>query len=416
MKRKWFALLLTLLLAALPALAEDGLPMLPNIPAADEARLNEAANVPGGALSFSNPEEPLFWPMIPAEEDGFACLTSTNWGVDDSVSAVYTRVEAQAGDVLAFRCKTSMEAGFDMLQVCVNGDVVKVFTGERDWGQYAHAFSADGVYEVSFRYVKDSVSAAGADAAYIRDVQLLTGDAAAAALAENRVHPAGTGRALTVSAAGAQEIVFDDPTFALTTVHGMARYFIVPGETVQLTAALDAGDDPDGAVAVIDDDVEAAVLLSEAVVGDAYAFDAPIAEDYTVVSLYPYVGCSTFEMCTVVCFPSEAAVDAYVQLLQDNAYLVNGWRALGQTNYRLTVIDQHGEFLEGVTVTVVTADGVELAASDAEGVVDIAVEAGETVVVHIAQAPEGYTFDPDRAWTLDTETPEAIVDLTRMEE
>ena len=415
MKRKWFALLLTLLLAALPALAEDGLPMLPNIPVADEMRLNEAANVPGGTLAFTNPEDPMIWPMLPAEEDGFTCLTSSNWGVDGSVAAVNAVVEARAGEALSFACKTSTEAGFDVMQLCVDGEVVKVFTGTRDWQHCAYAFPAEGVYEVSFRYVKDGVAAAGSDAVWLRDVQLLAGDAAAVALAENPVYPEGTGRALTVSAAGAQEIVFDDPSFALTMVHGIARYFIVPGETVQLTAALDAGDDPDGAVAMIDDDAEAAVLMSGAVVGDAYAFTAPLAEDFTIVSLYPYVGCGTFEMRTVVCFPSEAAVDAYVQLLQDNAYLVHGWRALGQTNCRLTVIDQHGEFLEGVTVSVLTADGVELLLSDGDGAVAFSAGAGEAVV-HIVQAPEGYAFDPDRTWTLSAENPEVIIDLTRIEE
>lgn len=413
---KRIALMLLALLLALPACAEDGLPELPGIPRADEARLNEAANAPGGTLRFINPEDPLIWPMIPAEEDGFACLTSTNWGVDGSVAVVNVAVEAKAGDALNFTFKTSLEAGFDVLQLCVNGEVVKTFTGNTGWRQYACAFPADGLYEVSFRCVKDNVSGAGADAAWIRDVQLLTSEAAVAALAENPVYPEGTGRALTVTTPGAREITFDDPSFALTMVHGIARYFIVPGGSVQLTAALDATDDPDGAVAVIDDDTEAAIVLSEVAAADGYAFEAAMLEDFSIISLYPYSGCSAFELRTVVCFPDEAAVDGYVRLLQDNAYLVHGWSALGQTNCRLTAIDQHGEFLEGVMVSVLTADGVELLTSDAEGAIVFAAADGMACAVHIVDAPEGYTFDPDRSWMLDAENPEAIIDVTRIEE
>ena len=100
MKMNVVLVLLAVLLMVLPAAAEA--PVLSNIPAADESLLNAVANVEGGPLAFTNPTDPAIWPMLPAEEDGFACLTSTNWGVDDSVSAVYTRVEVQAGDVLIF--------------------------------------------------------------------------------------------------------------------------------------------------------------------------------------------------------------------------------------------------------------------------------------------------------------------------
>lgn len=94
MMLKRIAVLVLALLLVLPACAEGG---MPDIPFAEEARLNEAANAAGSSLHFANPEDPAIWPMIPAEEDGFACLTSTNWGVDDSVAAVHVTVAAQAG-------------------------------------------------------------------------------------------------------------------------------------------------------------------------------------------------------------------------------------------------------------------------------------------------------------------------------
>lgn len=411
--KRLLLLLCALLLVGVPVLAEG---TLPNIPAAEEAQLNEAANVPGGTLTFTNPEEPLFWPMLPAEEDGFACLTSSNWGVDDSVAAVYTSVTVKAGDALSFRYKTSTETGFDLMQVCVNGDVVKVFTGEGEWGQYAIAFPEDGMYEVSFRYSKDTVAAEGSDAVYIRDVQLLSGDAAQAALAANPVYPVGTERTLAIANAEAREIVFDDPTFSLTNVYGLARYFIVPEGELSLRVTLPAGADPDGEVLTVSGKDTQTYSVAKAAGADAYDFVLPMDKGMTYVTLLPARDCDAMDVRAMICFSDEYWADDLLRVMQNSGSQVLGWRYVEQTACTLTVIDQHGEFLEGVKVSVLSADGVELLTSDAEGMIFCAVAPGETVVVHVAQAPEGYSFDADRAWTLSAENTDVIIDLTRVDE
>lgn len=406
--------LLAVLVLALPALAEESLLMLSSVPAADEALLNEAANVPGGTLDFTNPEDAAVWPMIPAEEDGYACLTSTNWGVDSSVSAVQVRVEAKAGDVLRFTFKTSMEAGYDLFQLSVDGDVVKVFSGEGDWRTYAYAFPADGAYDVAFRYSKDTVYAAGSDAVYIRDVQLLTGADAAAALAANPVYPAGGERGLTVKGEGVREIVFDDPSFALTGLYGLAWYYIVPGETLDVCVTLAAEDDPDGAILTVNGAQSAVYPVVSGMSEDGYAFALPL-QGRTQVQLTPARECMPLDWRTVICFPDEAAVDSFLQMLQGSGYMVSGWRDVSQTNGALTVIDQHGEFIEGVTVSILTESGVTVHTSDEEGGIAFTM-AGESCVVHIVAAPEGFAFDPDRTWTLDAENCQVIIDVTRTEE
>ncbi|MBQ2953910.1 MAG: hypothetical protein IJE07_10220 [Clostridia bacterium] len=408
MKRTMLMLLVLLLAAGLAA--AEGM-LLPSVPRAEEAQLSEAANAPQGDLAFHNPEDPMIWPMLPAEEDGFSCLTSANWGVDNSVSAVYALVEAQAGDALTFWYKTSCETGFDLMQVCVDGEVVKVFTGERAWAQYTVAFPAAGVYEVSFRYSKDTVAAAGSDAAYVRDVQLLTGDAAAQALAANPVYPAGTQRTLTVATEAAREIEFSDPTFALTALNGLAKYYIVDDEEVRLHATLAAGDDPDGAVIRAGE----AYAVASGAAQDGYDFTFPLTQ-WSVFTLVPCVDSGLMDACTVVCFPSETAADQYLAMLQASGYPVDMWRYAGLTACEITVIDQHGEFLPGVEISLQTWEGVAPLVSDAEGRIAFAVSPGETAVVRIVGAPEGYTFDPERLWILDAATPAAIIDVTRNEE
>lgn len=413
MKRLAWILLLALM--CLPARAEEPA-AVPNIPAAEESMLAEFANAPGSAIAFTNPQDPAIWPMLPAEEDGLRCLTSSNWGVDDSVAAVYAQVKAQVGDALAFQYKTSTETGFDLMQVCVDGNVVKVFTGVGDWGQYAIAFPADGEYEVSFRYSKDTVAAEGSDAVYIRDVQLLTGDAARAALAANPVYPAGTERALTVTNAGAQEIVFDDPTFALTGLHGLARYFIVPDGDLSLRVTLPAGADPAGEVLTVSGEETRTYSVAKAAAADAYEFTLPLEKDITYVTLLPARYCDAMDVRAIVCFTDAYWADELLRVMQGNGYQVRGWRYLGQTGCEVTVIDQHGEFVEGATVSLLTDEGVTLLTSDADGRIIFPLATGETAVMHIVDAPAGYTFDPDRAWTLDGTDSGMIIDLTRLDE
>lgn len=416
MKRKLLVLLMAVLMAALPAAAEGALPEMPNVPAADETRLAEAANAPGSVLVFENPEDPMIWPMIPAEEDGFACLTSSNWGKDDSVAVVYTSVAAKAGDALSFWYKTSTEIGFDLMQVCVDGNVVKVFTGEGEWEQYAIAFPDDGVYEVSFRYSKDTVAAEGSDAVYVRDVQLLTGDAARAALAANPVYPAGTERTLTIANAGAREIVFDDPTFALTGLHGLARYFIVPDGDLSLRVTLPAGADPAGEVLTVSGKETRTYSVAKAAAADAYEFALPLEEGITYVTLLPARNCDAMDVRAIVCFADAYRADELLRVMQGSGYQVLGWRYVEQEVCTLTVIDQHGEFTEGVTVSVLSAQGVELLTSDAEGSIVFPVTAGAACTVHIVDAPDGYGFDPDRAWSVDAENGDVIIDVTRLGE
>lgn len=415
-----------LLLAALTlfasfAAAEGGLPVLPNIPPAEASRLNEAANVPGGSLIFTNPSDAAVWPMIPAEEDGALCLMSTNSGVDASVSAVYTTVTAQAGDALAITFKTSTELGADFLQLCVNGETVKVFAGERGWTRYAYAFPAAGTYEISLLYIKDEVLGEGADVVYIDAVEHLSGEAANVAVAANAAYPAGTVNALTVTNPDARRIVLDDPTFALVWLFGLADYYIVPGGEAQLLATLEAGLDPDGAMALISTGGGQAIGLTAYAAEDGYAFTAQTSDAdntiYSSITLYPAPDAQPTDVRCVVCFGSEAAADAFVQLVGVMGYDVNGWTyADGEqtrSQYTLTFIDQHGEFQEGVRVTIVAPGYFDIAASDADGMYTFTAPA-QTYEVHVIDVPDGYAFDSERTWTLDAAGADLIIDIERL--
>jgi len=416
------ALMMALLMMTTCAGAEESLlPALPNIPAAAPERLAEALNAEGGNLVFANPADAAIWPMIPAEEEGMLCLMSTNAGVDASASAVYTTVTAQAGDALAITFKTSTELGADFLQLCINGEPVKVFAGERAWTRYAHTFPEAGTYEVALLYVKDEVLGEGADVVYIDTVEHLTGAAAQAAVAANAAYPEGTVNTLTVTNTDARMIHLDDPTFALVWLFGLADFYIVPGGEAQVLATLEKGVDPDGAWAVISADGGRNIRLTDHVEADGYTFPVPIGDAdntiYTSVTLHPAADAQPTDARCVVCFDSEAAADAFIQLMGVMGYDVKGWSyADGEqtrSQYTLTFIDQHGEFQEGVKVTIIAPGYFEIATSGADGMVTFAAPS-QAYEVHVIDVPEGYSFDSNRSWRLDAAGGEFIVDIERV--
>ena len=137
--------------------------------------------------------------MVAGEQDGRAVVASSNHQVNRSEAVVNATVNAKAGDAVAVTFKVSSEATFDLMQIRVNGETVKCFGGERDWTTYAYAFDADGEYTVSVAYCKDEASEDGEDTLWIDTIELLSGDAAAAAVDANPTYLFGDATTLTVT-------------------------------------------------------------------------------------------------------------------------------------------------------------------------------------------------------------------------
>lgn len=410
----------------------SSIPVKSSVPVAAVDKLAEALNAEGGSLAFTNPSSQYVWPMIPAEEDERLCLMSANKGCDGSRAVVYTAVEAEAGDVLAFSFKTSTEAGCDLLKLQVNGETVKVFGGKKDWTRYAWAFPAAGSYEIAFVYEKNAAQAAGEDVVYIDDAALLKGEEAAAALAGNPVYPAAGSTTLTLRNPDARPIAFADPTYALLNVFGLADYYIVPGGEASFRATLAENVDPEAALIVnyYDGSVRS---VTDFLTAEGYDFTTKIDSvattgySYTNVQLFPAERSAVIDIRTAVCFASETDANAFVQMLAAYGYPVTGWSYLdadggeeepvpdmtaGQALYTLTFIDQQGEAIPGVKITVCDPDTCEVMSADENGVISFAAEpyAWE---VHVISAPEGCSFDADAVWTLSPEGGETIIALER---
>ncbi len=378
--------------------------MRPNIPKAEVARLSEALNP---ALSFQNPADVYIWPMIPAEVDDRLCLMSTNGGMHGMQSSVSAQISAKAGDAIAVTFRLSSETTRDFFRIVINGETVKVFSGERDFMTYAWPVPADGLYTLSLVYEKDDQISMGDDLVYIDEVALLSGAAADAALAANPVYPTGDATMLTVASDGAQEIVFDDPTFSMLYFFGLARYYIVPTGNVELHATLADDVDPEAAFFMTDEGVTGLVDAMEA---DGYRLTLPIESSnvtgylYSTVALVPNENSLISEIDPVVFFTSVEDVEMLLQMLALYGMQVNGWSYAVTPNtaaevltpaiarYTLILRDQDGTPVVGAIANFCDADTCTTLVSDAEGRI-VFEKAPYAYDVHIIKVPDGYTFD-----------------------
>lgn len=399
----------SLLLSSIPSVK-------PSIPHATADRLAEAANVQGGTIPFVNPTGKYVWPMIPAEtEDGRLCLMATNASVNDSTASVFTDVTVNSGDAAVVTFRLSSEAAGDMFELTVDGETVKVFSGERGWMTYAHAFDAPGTYRLGMHYVKDVTGHGGEDTVYIDSVEVVTGEDAAAACAENPAYPVADQSAILVQTEGAREITFEDPYFALTSLFGIADYYIVPGGQAELLVQLDASVDPEGAFFVNYYDSSVSGLMA-AMTDEGYTFTTALDSisatgyPYTNVHLYPSRTCTQAEIVTAVCFPDEANVEAFLALVNQYGLGIEGWsyaeeqaetlplRQMSDTTYTLVFVDQNGDPVPGVIANICDEERCMPMTADVTGMISFN-EAPYPYDVHILMVPAGYAFDTTQSFT-----------------
>ena len=384
-------------------LLAEGIPAkTPDVAPVDPDEL--AAAIGSEGLTFVQPADRYNWPVVIVSESDRVYAATTNRAQSDAVSSVDVWFSAAAGDVLALDYKISTEAGYDFMTIAVNGETVKRFSGERDWSAYAYAFAEEGNYTVTLAYVKDGTGDRGDDVVCFDNLRLLSGDEAAAALAAMPVYPFAEATALTIANEDAREITIDDPSGILARGFAPdARYYIVPGDTANFVATLAEGSDPDSAIAYSIYDY-AFHVLSDCVVGDAYAFSSGVNSIET--NGVPYCGAmliSGDEVTLVVYFNSEENLNAFfLANLYDEAtgYLATWAYAdderavapIGMSNYTLVYVDQKGDPVEGVIANICDDSACTPMFSDADGAIFFQYPSF-AYHIQVLRVPEGYVYD-----------------------
>lgn len=397
----------------------DAVPkMLPNVTPAESADLADALNVEGGKLAFANGQDEYDWPMIIGEKDGRKVVLSSNTGTDSSRAVVDTYVSAKAGDALVVTFKISSESAFDLMQLSINGETVKSFGGEKDWMTYAYAFAADGSYPVTLSYTKDGMGAAGTDTLWIDSVAVVSGDAAAAALAANPVYPTAEKPSFTVTNEGAKEIVIDDPTGNLTDNYVSGPFYIVFDENVVAEVLIPDEYDPEAVLAYSNYD-GATVALADTLTDGKYTISSGIdsveATGYSDSSIILYADQNAdTTILGLTVFQNEENVNAMLADLTRNedGVVTGSWMYADgsaptttalpsdaadvsyESTYTVKYTDQDGNPVAGVMCQVCDASTCQVFVSDENGVCEFTL-APYAWEIHTLKVPEGYEGDTE---------------------
>ena len=404
----------------------DGFPAPRLTAAVDEAELNAAANVDGGALAFRNPEDGNIWPMLPVEVDGRLALASSNAGIQDSASRVSFTATATEGDALAFEFKTSLLSAYDALYVQLDGEIVKRFTGVHDWTTWALPLPT-GEHEISLGC--EALSPGGIDienCVWIDDVRVATGDEASALLAAVPAYPVAEAFGVKVADATKRRIEFDDPNGVIAASFEVGDGWIVDGESATVEIALEAGDDPETAMIVTASGIRQTVAETLTADGASYSVALPL-EEGAFDLIYAVPGMELEDEAreqTLMVLGGEAGADAFVEYIQSYGYEA-GWHyaegPAGETAtaeagtegvYTVTVVDQDGTPVPGVYVNFCTDETCQPVQSDENGVITFT---GEPDAYHlqILTVPEGYGFEADFEAYIGPEPGALTIEVTR---
>ncbi len=138
-----------------------------------------------GNIEFSNDafgtgdadEHKYNWPFISVDRDGQTVLKSSNAGFDASYSIMYTKVTLKKGQAFGFDYLISSEAGADILHVVVNDTPIFTISGADDVATWKSAYpwvaQKDGVYDISFAFIKDGSDSFGEDTAFLKNFRIL---------------------------------------------------------------------------------------------------------------------------------------------------------------------------------------------------------------------------------------------------
>lgn len=402
----------------------DSIP--PEMPHLDPLSSEELSAALGEGLVFDNVADRYNWPMTTAEVDGRSVLVTTNQGKDLGASTVYSFVTAAAGDVFAFDFKLSSESGFDFFKLNVNGETVKIFSGEKDWTGYAYRFPADGEYVVQLSYVKDEYTGTGEDTLWLDNARLLSGDDAAAALAANPSYPTAAETSFYITNENVQRVAFEDPYNIVYKIFGAPyQAYLLSGLEVDCVFTLSADVDPEAAVCY--DNNENQYIMTELASASGYTFSftidslATTGKGYSYMVLDPDI-MSDGEVYPILFFADVEGLEKFVKMFAAGAWHdAEEWEAAqenqndepaGDVTYTLRCVDETGAAISGVTLQV---------CNDSTCSVYVTNESGECVLtlpsdnydIHVLKAPEGFTFDSGAVINAPIEGGEVTITLTR---
>ncbi len=117
------------------------------------------------------------WPWLISEDKSY--IYASNVNINSSYAILYSKLNAKAGDVLAFDYKIGSEQDCDILYVILDGMIINQYSGNHadKWQtSYSYLFRdyEAGEHEISFVFLKDSATMANEDVVQIKNLRIET--------------------------------------------------------------------------------------------------------------------------------------------------------------------------------------------------------------------------------------------------
>ena len=349
--------------------------------------------------------------MAITEIDDRSVVIPTNTGVDDSTAEITASFAAETGDALVITFKTSTEPVFDLMQISINGELVKVFGGEHDWMTYAWPIEETGNYQASITYSRDSDAGMTDDIIWIDSISLLSGEDAESALAANPAYPVSERTHIVPVNPEARQVYIDDPEGILTEHFGSdCEYYVLNAPDADFSIMLDENTDPESVIAFSNYDGSSwavADLLSD----DGYIVHASADSlettgyNYTALYIFSLPSDNPVPICTTY-FADEANLNSFSAGVNGSE---DGWRYAdetvesesaatitedGKAIYTLKFTDQDGNPVSGVMAQVCDEDMCVVYTSDENGECTFELEP-YAYEIHLLKLPEGYSGDTE---------------------
>lgn len=149
------------------------LSILPFSAGAQEYTLNEALNVPGGNLTFTN-DSLRPWAVDSTSDSGRISAATDIAGIASATTTLtFNAGLLTAAKVLSFDWKVSSESGHDFLLFLVNGTPNKYISGQTGgWTTVKFPIPSDASYTFTWVYSKDNAVNGGFDRGWVDNVQV----------------------------------------------------------------------------------------------------------------------------------------------------------------------------------------------------------------------------------------------------
>ncbi|MBQ9855003.1 MAG: redoxin domain-containing protein [Clostridia bacterium] len=386
----------------------------PSVAPSDQTQLMQALNEPDGKIEFYNSTDEYAWPMTIAPKDGRDAVMASNTGVGNSYASLKGRTSANIGDVLVVEFKTSTEPMFDLMKICIDNTVVKVFGGEHDWMTYAHPFGYSGEHQIEITYVKNMGESAGSDCIWIDTIKVVPAAEALEALSLNPEYPVHDRMTLEIASPNSKKVLIFDPSGTLEYYFGEFEAYVLNGSQAEIKLGITNQIDPEITCIVSDYDGSGHAISAIEPDEDGYyrltlGCDSMNETGYPYSTVYFYSDPALDPEKTVMYFMDEENLDAMMALASQDEEnpavwtyeqdIEDGLEGEEVYDYTEKVTDQNGYGVAGAMLQVCDDTVCSVYETDENGQSAFSLLPG-IWEMHVLMLPDGYEMDEDNVIAL----------------